>query len=199
MSVLPQKGCPFCPCKCICHRMPGVSHVVPCCYGPDHRLSLPNRETPKPIGLDHAWEQVREFHLAFGAPAPERPVQLSQEQVARRIAWVKEELEELEHAGTLVDQADAINDAIYFLLGGFVEAGLRPQRLMDEVHRANMRKLFPDGMPRRRESDGKTIKPPGWYGPEAAMVEEVERQIREAEKTAADDLAKESEALSMYR
>jgi predicted HAD superfamily Cof-like phosphohydrolase len=39
-----------------------------------------------------------------------------------------------------------------------------------------MAKLFPDGKPRYRESDGKIIKPDGWVAPEPKLKSEIERQ-----------------------
>ena len=54
-------------------------------------------------------------------------------------------------------------------LGLIASYGVLPSRILRAVHEANMRKLFPDGKPRYRESDGKVLKPPGWYGPETEI------------------------------
>jgi energy-coupling factor transport system permease protein len=76
----------------------------------------------------------------------------------------------------LVAQADALTDVNYFVQGSFVLLGVDPQPLFDIVQDANMAKLFPDGKPRYRESDGKIIKPDGWVAPEPKLKSEIERQ-----------------------
>jgi predicted HAD superfamily Cof-like phosphohydrolase len=76
----------------------------------------------------------------------------------------------------LVAQADALTDVNYFVQGSFVLLGVDPQPLFDIVQDANMAKLFPDGKPRYRESDGKIIKPDGWQPPEDKLKLEIERQ-----------------------
>lgn len=119
-------------------------------------------------GIDEAFDDVRAWHIAFDNPAPALPVMQTPEQVARRAKWMRSEIDELERARTTVDQADAYLDIIFFAIGGLVEMGVKMGALWREVFRANMAKLWPDGKPRRRE-DGKTIKPPGWTGPEWAM------------------------------
>lgn len=79
----------------------------------------------------------------------------------------------------VIGQADAIIDAFYFLAGNLVEMGVQPQTLFDIVQAANMAKLWPDGKPHYRESDGKIMKPEGWAPPEAKLALEVQRQINE--------------------
>lgn len=120
-------------------------------------------------GLDEAFEDVREFHLAFDCAAPEFPQMQSVEDAGKRANWIAEEVRELRDARTIEDQADAYIDILYFAIGGLVEIGLRPLRLWKIVHGANMAKLWPDGKPRRRQ-DGKIIKPPGWVPPELELT-----------------------------
>ena len=83
----------------------------------------------------------------------------------------------------LTAQADALTDQLYFIFGSFVQMGVKPFNLFKIVQRANMGKLFPDGKPHYRESDGKIIKPEGWeenYAPEPRLKAEIERQIRQS-------------------
>lgn len=127
-------------------------------------------------GLDYAYAQVREFHKAFNHPVKDKPIMLERQRLLDRVKWTQEELQELLDAQTVTDQADAIIDAIYFLLGTLVEMGVQPQPLFDIVQNTNMAKLFPDGKPRYRE-DGKVIKPEGWVAPEPLLAKEIERQI----------------------
>jgi predicted HAD superfamily Cof-like phosphohydrolase len=133
------------------------------------------------MSLDRAWTDVRAFHLAFGAPAPAAPTGLDRDQVERRAAWIEEEAEELREATTIAEQADAFIDVIYFALGGLVEMGIAPGPLWNIVQGANMAKLWPDGRPRWRESDGKVIKPEGWQDPGERLAAEIRRQIGDAE------------------
>ena len=132
------------------------------------------------MSLDRAWEDVRVFHAAFGHPAPDAPSQLTQETAVRRAAWIEEEAQELREATSIEAQADAFIDVIYFAIGGLVNLGVRPGPLWDIVQGANMAKLWPDGRPRHRESDGKVIKPEGWEDPGPKLAAEIRRQLDDA-------------------
>lgn len=129
------------------------------------------------MSLDPAWEDVRAFHLAFGHPAGETPALLAAEAAHRRAAWIEEEAQELREATSIAEQADAFIDVIYFALGGLVHLGVRPGPLWEIVQAANMAKLWPDGRPRHRDSDGKVIKPDGWEDPGPKLAAEVRRQL----------------------
>lgn len=131
--------------------------------------------------LEDAWQAVRDFHLTFGHPIAELPQLLSPERSASRITWMREEVREFEEALALAEQADAMIDLIYFALGTLVEMGVRPDRLFDVVHAANMTKLWSDGIARKR-SDGKTVKPPGWVDPAEKITDELARQAREKDR-----------------
>jgi predicted HAD superfamily Cof-like phosphohydrolase len=135
------------------------------------------------MSIDRAWEDVRAFHLAFGAEAPEAPELLHADLVERRAAWIEEEAEELREAPTIAEQADAFIDIIYFALGGLVNLGVRPERLWDIVQNANMAKLWPDGKPHHRPGDGKVLKPDGWQDPGPLLEAEIERQRRDGALT----------------
>lgn len=133
----------------------------------------------RPHPLDELLVKVRAFHVAFGHPTAEQPLRMGPYYVERRIGFIQEELEELRIANTRVAQADAFLDILYFALGGLVEMGLKAGPLFDAVHDANMAKLWPDGELHRDEKTGKTIKPPGWVGPEEAMNVEIARQVED--------------------
>ena len=129
------------------------------------------------MNLANAYDDVKEFHERFGHPAREAPTLLTAERAAARASWMQEEVAEFLAAQNVSDQADAMIDLIYFALGTMVEMGVRPEKLFEIVHGANMQKLWPDGKPRYRD-DGKTIKPPSWVDPYDAIREEIERQAR---------------------
>lgn len=81
----------------------------------------------------------------------------------------------------LVAQADALTDALYFVMGSFVEINLTPNELFDIVQRSNMSKLFTseDGekYAKYRESDGKILKSPEFFPPEPSLEKEIQRQL----------------------
>ena len=126
-------------------------------------------------GLDLVQAEVKKFHETFNHPVSEKPTMLSASRLAQRNIWVKEELEEAEEATDVIGQADAMIDAIYFLLGTLVEMGVKPQAVFEIVQEANMSKVFPDGKPHFNEV-GKVIKPEGWVAPEPKIEAEIKRQ-----------------------
>jgi len=131
------------------------------------------------MSLDDPFNKVREFHLAFNHQCPERPELLREPRSSKRYNWMREELEEFRKATSIHDQADAMVDLIYFALGTLVEMGVRPGRLFDIVHEANMKKLWPDGKV-HYAADGKVIKHPSWQPPEPQLITEIDRQLRES-------------------
>lgn len=94
------------------------------------------------------------------------------------IVKIKEQSKEVPNR--LIGQVDALTDANYFNYGSFVLMGIHPDPIFSIVHQANMRKLFSDGKPRYRKSDGKVMKPDNWekeFAPESKIRAEIERQI----------------------
>jgi predicted HAD superfamily Cof-like phosphohydrolase len=114
--------------------------------------------------VDKNWEQVRAFHLAFDNPYSDTPKFLDSKRANLRYCWMLEELDEFIASDEIVEQADAMIDLIYFALGTLVEMGIKPDKLFDIVHSANMSKLWEDGKPHFNEQ-GKVIKPKGWNDP----------------------------------
>ena len=137
--------------------------------------------------LKYATNDVIGFHLAFNHPAPLAPTMLTRERAAQRASWCEEEAQELRDATTLVEQADAAIDGLYFNIGILVELGLDPGPLWDIVHTANMKKLhlidgvykvvyYPEGHPKA----GKVMKPANWADPGPELQTEIDGQIRRA-------------------
>jgi len=117
--------------------------------------------------LDSVQNMVEDFHKMAGHPVGDyaNPKPLTEERKEKRINWILEEVnEELREAKTLVDQADATIDAIYYLVGCLVEMGVHGDILFRMVHEANMRKQGAGW-----NADTKQIKPEGWVGPEEEM------------------------------
>ncbi|QXC00209.1 MULTISPECIES: pyrophosphohydrolase domain-containing protein [Aeromonas] len=125
--------------------------------------------------MNKEWDMVRDFHVAFSHPHKEQPNMLPAERVQARYKWMLEEIDEFVASETVVEQADAMIDLIYFALGTLVEMGVRPDGLFKIVHDANMSKLWENGEP-RFNSDGKVIKPLSWVDPEHKLIEEISRQ-----------------------
>jgi predicted HAD superfamily Cof-like phosphohydrolase len=130
-----------------------------------------------------AYEKVQAYHSVFGHRLIETPTPLPQERIIHRAGFMAEELAEFLKASPddLVTQSDALIDLLYFVLGTFVEMGVDPTPLFEAVHQANMDKLW-DGQPRYDPTNGKTLKPPGWVGPEERIRALIEEQRTQAKK-----------------
>jgi predicted HAD superfamily Cof-like phosphohydrolase len=131
------------------------------------------------MGINKEYNMVKKFQKAFNNPFAEKPTLMNIERANKRYNWMKEEIDEFIKATKnkdIVEQADAMIDVIYFALGTLVELGIEPENLFAIVQQANMSKLWEDGKPRFRESDGKVIKPPSWIDPHKKLVTEIQRQ-----------------------
>lgn len=72
----------------------------------------------------------------------------------------------------LTAAADALADIEYVIHGSAHTLGVPLADVFDIVHAANMRKVDPaTGRVKRRESDGKVLKPDGWVAPDLAIAE----------------------------
>jgi len=132
-------------------------------------------------------DQVREFHIAMGAPNGDVPKMPSDERVKLRLKLIGEEFFELIAAVAgkdeddlsrtvedfktavdaltidvdMTDTADALADLDYVIEGTRLEFGIDGGPIADEVHRTNMAKF--GGKVRE---DGKILKPEGWLPPD---------------------------------
>jgi predicted HAD superfamily Cof-like phosphohydrolase len=120
--------------------------------------------------------KVREFAEACNGSLAEKPVELSKDEISFIRIMVNDELTELEEAKDIVEQADALVDAIYYLCDCAAKHGMNLDPLFEIVHRANMTKIV-DGKIIRRE-DGKILKPEGWQDPKPILESEMERQSK---------------------
>lgn len=114
---------------------------------------------------------VRQFHTVFGLPAAGRPTVPSDELAATRQRLLDEEVGELAVAiqGRRLDEiARELADVVYVAYGTAVTYGIDLDPVLAEIHRANMSKLGPDGVPVVR--DGKVVKPPSFRPPDVAAV-----------------------------
>lgn len=118
---------------------------------------------------------VREFHRAFGQPAPSSPTVPSEEIIRLRLRLIKEETKEVEkdlialkNARTVDAQYDAMRrllkelaDLRYVTEGCAVSLGLDIEGAYREVHRSNMSKLDSNGRP-IKDAGGKVLKGPNY-------------------------------------
>lgn len=121
---------------------------------------------------------TREFHEAFGLPAPTGPEFPAPDLVRLRMRLISEEFNEVRDefarlaAGSSIDSPEAIIETMrralkelcdlrYVVEGAAVSFGLDIDGAYREVHASNMSKLGADGKPLYRE-DGKVLKGPNY-------------------------------------
>lgn len=119
-------------------------------------------------------QQVQEFHETYGLPVLNQPGITDSQTNELRINLLAEELDELKEAleqGDMVETLDALIDLQYVLDGAFLSLGMAHLKdaAFDEVHSSNMSKLGADGLPIRREGDGKVLKGPNYFKPNIAQ------------------------------
>ncbi|MGM7720687.1 hypothetical protein [Metabacillus sp. Hm71] len=150
-------------------------------------FELPVSKTPAPLHIDRATSRA----VWTGEEALVEFIHQSSDNEEQFLAKYSEMIAGLEKAKLksldmeypknelekLIGQADAVTDALYFLLGTCVEMGIDPQPLLDIVQDANMAKLGEDGKPIFREGDRKIMKPEGWQPPEPLIEAEIIRQL----------------------
>ena len=128
--------------------------------------------------LDRLYQDVKQFHTTFGHPVGTTPRRQPADRAKNRAKWIRSEMDELEEAEDVVEQADAYLDSIYFGIGGLVDLGVPPGALWDLVHAANMAKVQPDGSV-KRYPDGKIMKPDGWEAPDDKIRAHIEKLVRD--------------------
>ena len=122
--------------------------------------------------------EVKQFSDAcHNGNNPEKPQEMDEDAIAFIRRMVNDELDELEEAVNITEQADALVDAIYYICDTAVRHGMNLDPYFEIVHRANMQKVV-DGSVIRRE-DGKIMKPECWQDPEPFLSKETKRQQEE--------------------
>lgn len=111
------------------------------------------------------FEQVREFHRAFGLPIETEPQLVDTDTHELRKTLIHEEYEEVMEAMDDLDlenMAKEFVDLLYVVYGAALCYGLDLDKCFEEVHRSNMSKLGVDGKPIYRQ-DGKVLKGPSYF------------------------------------
>lgn len=122
-------------------------------------------------------ERVRRFHEVFGLDHPPAPAVVAAALAEHRQVLLEEEVAELAEAvgqRELSRIAHKLADVVYTAYGTATVFGIDLDAVIAEVHRANMSKLGPAGLPALR-ADGKCLKGPGYRPPDVAGV--LARQI----------------------
>ena len=115
--------------------------------------------------IDDAFELVAHFQSLANQPVAKSPKALSNERVLCRKKWMLEEIDEFVDATDIYEQVDALTDLMYYLLGAYVEIGVKPDSIFRIVHNSNMAKLFScEGVV--KDDDGKIVKPKEWKHPD---------------------------------
>ena len=120
--------------------------------------------------------KVRKFAEACSSNLTEFPKKLTIDEISFIREMVNDELQELEDAKDITEQADALVDAIYYLCHCAAKHGMNLDPLFQIVHQANMKKIV-NGKILKRE-DGKILKPKGWEDPKDDLEAEIKRQTR---------------------
>ena len=115
---------------------------------------------------------VYEFQTkVLGNEFPDRRTPANDELKSQTLVRLREEVDEYEEADLLSDQADALVDLIYFALGAAHQCGVDIERVWNDVHAANMRKV--KGVTKRGD-DNDAAKPDDWEPPTHRWLDDVE-------------------------
>lgn len=121
-------------------------------------------------------DDVRQFHEKFKLDLAKEPSLLCEELFRFRLKFMQEELDEFAEAhedGHLINAADGLIDLAYVLHGTALLMALPWQKLWDNVHTQNMKKVRIsrteiDGSKRKSRYD--IIKPAGWTPPDHTVI-----------------------------
>jgi predicted HAD superfamily Cof-like phosphohydrolase len=131
---------------------------------------------------DRAADMVREFHEAFNLPMRNTPALVGEALASMRQRLLDEETREVRDAVADTDLpgiAQELADVVYVAYGTALTYGINLDRVLAEVHRANMSKLDADGRPLLRE-DGKVLKSALYRAPDVAGVLAAQREASDA-------------------
>lgn len=106
-------------------------------------------------------ELVTEFHEEFGLAVRSSPFFIDGDELELRKTLITEEYKEVIEAldgDDLENVAKELADLAYVVYGTATQMGIDLDTVLEEVHRSNMSKIWPDGTIKRR-FDGKIMKP----------------------------------------
>lgn len=151
-------------------------------------FSCPMSEVPTPMSkemvlnrLGFLAEEMIEILHATSKTDYEFSTMLDELYVRMEDSYMKQLVKERPE-DVLTGQFDGFLDIDYFNHGNYTLLGTDPETPFELVHKANMDKLWEDGLPRFDEHTGKIIKPSGWTAPDEAIKKEIQRQIEAAQQ-----------------
>lgn len=114
-------------------------------------------------------QDIADFHVKFDLPRPIKPTQLDIPDMAYRIQFLFEEMEELVtgfEKENMEEMFDALIDLVYVALGTAWLMGLPFADGWSRVHEANMKKVrAKDASESKRGNQLDVVKPEGWEPP----------------------------------
>lgn len=127
-------------------------------------------------------QQIRRFTeaalIAKGEQPPSEAYPFHPSEVKFIQMMVADEMEELFEANDLGEQADALADAIIYMMDAAARKGIDLDQFIRIAHAANMKKIVRGRVIIETEGEraGKILKPDGWESPDAHVEAEAYRQ-----------------------
>jgi predicted HAD superfamily Cof-like phosphohydrolase len=128
------------------------------------------------------FQDVVDFHEKFKIDLPVCPQPLKRDLYDFRVKFMFEELIEFVEAWALADlaqQADALVDLVYVVLGTAAMMGIPFEECWREVHDANMAKRLSNSNDPNRRHKLDIVKPVGWEPPDIRTI--LNRYLPESE------------------
>jgi predicted HAD superfamily Cof-like phosphohydrolase len=134
-------------------------------------------------------EMVREFHLAFGLPAPEGLAWPTPKEIHLRSSLISEEELEVQQEldadvwgqGDTAALAKELADLAYVVYGTAVTYGIDLDAVIAEVHRSNMSKLDSNGRPIYNDA-GKVLKGRSYSEADVQAVLDAQDEVADIRK-----------------
>jgi len=122
--------------------------------------------------MSNFYQDVKTFQTAVGQHIGQAPAFPGKAERTLRMDLLMEEVKEYlegEEKQDIENVAKELADIIYIVCGTAASYGIPLDTVFEAVHKSNMAKLGPDGVPKRRE-DGKILKPEGWVAPDIKSI-----------------------------
>ncbi|MCK9369321.1 hypothetical protein M0R04_05230 [Candidatus Dojkabacteria bacterium] len=120
--------------------------------------------------MEKVFEDVKKFMNAVGQDVQKSPLKDETDISKLYKKLIEEEVEEFWEADALnddVERLDACFDMIWVIVGYMHSRGWDCSKAWDEGSQSNLTKIDPEtGKVRRREGDGKVLKPENWKEPD---------------------------------
>jgi predicted HAD superfamily Cof-like phosphohydrolase len=136
--------------------------------------------------MTHTYQDVEDFHTKYQVPISDKLILLAPDELAFRIKFMQEELDEFVKAneeGNLEEAIDALIDLVYVAHGTASFMGIRTEQWQehwDEVQNANLKKIMVESAADSKRGYKFDIKKPtGWEKPNHAPI--IEKYLKQGE------------------